>query len=74
MTFDFFEIYPVFNLEKDDKLLLCSDGLYDMCSEKEILDIISKKSKVISLTLLEKALENGGEDNITCMVIERSDV
>ncbi len=68
------EIYPVFNLEKDDKLLLCSDGLYDMCSEKEILDIISKKSKVISLTLLEKALENGGEDNITCMVIERSDV
>lgn len=67
------EIYPTFSLEKGDKLLLCSDGLYDMCSDREILEIIAKKSKGTSLTLLEKALENGGEDNVTCMVIERCD-
>lgn len=64
------EMYPPFVLEQNEKMLLCSDGLYDMCSEDEILRILSKDSKTVSLTLVKKALENGGIDNVTCMVIE----
>lgn len=64
------ESYPVFELRKGEKVLLCSDGLYDMCTDDEIEAILSQKSKVTSLRLVEKALEYGGDDNVTCMVIE----
>lgn len=67
------EVYTPFVLENNEKLLLCSDGLYDMCSDDEILQIMSSKSKTISLRLVDKAIENGGVDNVTCMVIERSE-
>ena len=66
------EVYSPFVLEQNEKLLLCSDGLYDMCSDEEILSILSRNSKTLSLKLVEKAIENGGVDNITCLVVERS--
>ena len=50
-------------------LLLCSDGLYDMCTDKEIADIMSNETDGCAHRLTEKALENGGRDNITCVVI-----
>lgn len=58
---------------RDDIFLLCSDGLTDMVSDKEILDIcinanLSPKEKVQSL--INKANENGGKDNIAIVVIE----
>ena len=64
------ESYPVFELNKGDRILLCSDGLYDMCTDDEISEIMSKNSKTTSLKLVNRALENGGSDNITCMVID----
>lgn len=65
--------YESFTMTKDCKLLLCSDGLYDMCSEDEIERMMEKDSKTISYDLVEAALEKGGVDNITCLVIEVSD-
>ena len=66
------EAYPPFALCKGDKLLLCSDGLYDMCSDQEIQSVLSGASNTVSLVLVKKALENGGADNVTCIVIERT--
>lgn len=66
------ESYPAVSLNPGDRLLLCSDGLYDMCSEQEILSLLSEKAAVVTLGLVKKALENGGEDNVTCIVIERT--
>lgn len=66
------EKYPSFTLSDGDKLLLCSDGLYDMCKEDEILKIMAEDSDTISYDLVEAALNNGGIDNTTCMVIEVS--
>ena len=51
-------------------LLLCSDGLYDMCSTEEITEILSGDISGCANRLVEKALEHGGHDNITCMVIQ----
>lgn len=54
-------------LIKDDLLFICSDGLNDMVVDDEIKEIIKTKDALLQKTklLLEKALENGGEDNIT---------
>lgn len=58
-------------VQKDDCVLLCSDGLYDMCSDEEIARILSKNKSVSDMTLglVNTAKANGGEDNITCVVI-----
>lgn len=54
-----------------DLLLLCSDGLYDMCSDAEIAEILggseSLEEKVTAM--VRRARETGGEDNITCMLV-----
>ena len=50
-------------------LLLCTDGLFDMCSDEEIAVVISGSQEGCAQRLVEKALSNGGRDNITCMVI-----
>lgn len=59
-------------LKKDDVLLSCSDGLTDMISDEDIKEIISTDSSVElkTKTLVEKALANGGKDNITVQTIE----
>lgn len=62
--------YEKLQIQKNDKFLLCSDGLYDMCTDIEILNILSADSKTISYDLVEAALANGGIDNVTCLVVE----
>ena len=64
--------YSVFSLEEGDRLLLCTDGLYDMCTDGEILEILAQSSRTISSDLVTCALRGGGEDNVTCIVIERA--
>lgn len=60
-----------YEVKKDDWYLICSDGLTDMMSEKDILMIIQEnaepKQKVKDL--MDKALEQGGTDNITAILI-----
>lgn len=64
------EEYEPVILRPSDKLLLCSDGLYDMCSDREIAETLSRSDAPGSLLLVEAALNNGGKDNVTCLVIE----
>lgn len=54
-----------------DKFLLCSDGLTDMVEDSDIEQILngSNNSNDISQALVAKALENGGKDNVTAMVV-----
>ena len=61
--------YEPFDIRKGI-LLLCSDGLSNMCSETEIADILSGEHSNSAERLVSKALENGGQDNITCIVIK----
>ena len=54
-----------------DILLICSDGLTDMVSERDIEKIMSEERSGVSIAklLIETALQNGGRDNVTVMVI-----
>lgn len=66
---DFFEIH----LEKQEKVLLCSDGLTNMVEDDEIRDIVMQKTFVdkICEQLIERANYYGGKDNIGVVVIEQ---
>jgi len=58
-------------LKKNNYLLLCSDGLYDMVPKDEIGNILSLKIKDEEKRdkLMERALENGGKDNISFLLV-----
>ena len=57
-------------LQDEDIFLLCSDGLTDMLDESDIKDILQDNSTVTAQTemLIQKALHNGGRDNITAIL------
>jgi PPM family protein phosphatase len=56
---------------ENDKILLCSDGLTNVVTDEEILEIINQFDYVGAVSaLIEKALENGGPDNITIIVAD----
>ena len=56
---------------KNDKLILCSDGLTNAVSDQEILEIINRVDYVGAVSaLIEKSLEHGGPDNITVIVAD----
>jgi protein phosphatase len=69
---DTFEV----NLEKDDLLLLCTDGLTDMLTDEQILEILKninnnqKAFKMRVKKLIETANAAGGTDNITVVLIK----
>lgn len=65
------ETYPAFEWKKGMTLVICSDGLYDMCSKAEISSILESEQDNYASALLDMAMNNGGIDNITCMVVKR---
>ena len=60
--------------EINDCIILCSDGLTNMLSDKEILSIlrgnISRGPQSVCNALVDKANTNGGYDNISVIVIQ----
>lgn len=60
------------DLSEADIFLLCSDGLYDMVQDKEIKKILNENltPQAACERLVEAALENGGEDNVTVIVVK----
>ena len=65
------ELFSV-DLTDSSMLLLCSDGLTNMVSDRDILEIVKSEDTIEGRVeeLVKKANENGGKDNITAMIIE----
>lgn len=61
---------PSMPLEIGSKFLLCTDGLTNMCSDEEIHSLLSQNYFNEAAVLVQAALQNGGADNITCIVLE----
>ncbi|HHW00003.1 MAG TPA: Stp1/IreP family PP2C-type Ser/Thr phosphatase [Clostridiaceae bacterium] len=59
-------------IRNGDYFVLCTDGLTNMLSENEIRDIVlsADNPEFACDILVRKANENGGEDNITVIVIK----
>ncbi|HZR44170.1 MAG TPA: PP2C family serine/threonine-protein phosphatase [Ktedonobacteraceae bacterium] len=62
------------NLRPGDKLLLCSDGLWEMVRHEDLRDMLGKhlNPQAICEKLITMANESGGEDNITAIVVHVS--
>ena len=58
-------------LQPNDVILMCSDGLTDLVWNDEILEIVRLKSNIKEATraLVDLANERGGHDNITVILI-----
>jgi serine/threonine protein phosphatase PrpC len=58
-------------LQPGDKLLLCSDGLWEMVRHQDLLNMLSEQNapQMICEKLINLANQNGGEDNITAIVV-----
>jgi serine/threonine protein phosphatase PrpC len=61
-------------LKPGDTLLLCSDGLWEMVRPQSIKNVLQQERdpQKICDTLINLANENGGEDNITAIVVQVS--
>jgi PPM family protein phosphatase len=63
----------VLSVEAGDRILLCSDGLSDMVSEAGISEILAQSPddpERAARGLLSAALDAGGNDNITVVVVD----
>ena len=65
---------PLGNLEAGDCFLLCSDGLSGMVSDHVIEKVLSNQAGMNQQErvdeLIRIARKNGGNDNITCLIVE----
>jgi len=58
-------------LQPGDALLLCSDGLWEMVRDPQLTNILTEVddlNETVNL-LIQRANENGGEDNITAVLV-----
>ena len=62
-------------VEKGDRILLCSDGLYDEVDDDTILSVLNRYDdmKVCAEDLVYMANENGGNDNISVICVDLED-
>ena len=60
--------------EKNDRLMLCSDGLYDYLNENELAEILSTKTlQEAAEQMIAEAKKRGGHDNITVVLSEKTE-
>ena len=60
------------SLRHGDTLLLCTDGLHDLVQEARLLEVVDadKTLEARAQTLIDLALEAGGRDNITALLVK----
>lgn len=59
-------------LQDGDRLLLCTDGLTGMVTDPEIVEVLNQHDdpKLAAEALIERALEQGGRDNVTVLIAQ----
>lgn len=62
--------------ERGNKLLLCSDGLSDKVIDDDLLELLQleKSIKTVGQKMIELANENGGEDNISLIIVDYKEI
>jgi len=65
-------LYPAIQLYQGDRLILCSDGLHDVLTDKQINDILMNESEIDLRCnrLIDTAIKEGSKDDITVIMVE----
>jgi protein phosphatase len=65
----YYATIPVF---QGDRLLLCTDGLWEMVLEKEMVELFLRQQQpdLLCTELVKKANDMGGYDNMTAIVVD----
>ena len=58
-----------FIVKDSEGIMLCTDGLSNFVSTKEIKEIFSKNTEDVAASLVDRANKNGGGDNITVVTV-----
>ena len=60
------------SLKDDDNLLICSDGLHNLLDGKKLLKALNEPLEIEEKinSIVNKALDLGGNDNITLILLE----
>ncbi|MFC5409020.1 Stp1/IreP family PP2C-type Ser/Thr phosphatase [Larkinella bovis] len=62
----------VLPFDPGDRLLLCSDGLYEYCQEEDLIRLLGQEVLPnVAAELVQVAKNRGGHDNITVVLAER---
>jgi len=68
------EVEPDFSkikLHKNDRFLLCTDGIHSVLEEVSLYEILKyNETQIVCHKLIERAKSNGSKDNLTCIVIQ----
>ncbi|OLP07578.1 Stp1/IreP family PP2C-type Ser/Thr phosphatase [Rhodoferax antarcticus] len=59
-------------VEPGDLYLMCSDGLTDMMTDKEMTLVLTQRAQLVQMAaeLVEQCNRNGGRDNISVMLVQ----
>ncbi len=64
----------IYELEPDDRVVLCSDGISDVIAEDEMYNLVAvEHPEVASRQLLERAAAKGSTDDISVVVVSASE-
>ena len=65
------DVTPAIQLQANNRVVLCSDGLFNVVSQDEILEAVLEAAPAVACRrLVDKALRRGGPDNITVVVAQ----
>jgi serine/threonine protein phosphatase PrpC len=63
----------IFSTQIGDIFVLCSDGLYNVVSDQEILETLTSRDvETVATQLVQKALQQGAPDNVSVVVVQGS--
>ncbi|MDR7081358.1 protein phosphatase [Arthrobacter ginsengisoli] len=68
--------YWLLPIEEGDRILVCSDGLNGELDDNQISNILRSRTDPQTAVdeLIQAALRSGGRDNVTCIVLDASNV
>ncbi len=61
--------FDIIDIEPNQKILICTDGLNGYVEDKEILKIVNQYGDSSAEKLVEAANDTGGRDNVTVVII-----
>jgi serine/threonine protein phosphatase PrpC len=66
------DIKESLQVARGDRILICSDGLFSMLTDREIAEIASRGTpEAACQKLIKRAKDEGGSDNITVIIAEK---